>query len=82
MIFFVGIVFNPFFFPSHVSYIEFLLKIYWDEIIIKKCNWILMENSNYSPYVHFKSPLLYDWCKFIKFHLSINISIQVGNFNP
>ncbi len=27
----------------------------------------------YSPYVHFKSPLLYDWCIFIEFYPSINI---------
>ncbi len=41
-----------------------------------------MQNPCYSPYVHFKSPLLYDWCIFIEFHPLINIFIQVGNFNP
>jgi hypothetical protein len=48
----------------------------------KKCIWMLMLNPYYNPYVHFKSPLLYDWCMFIEFHPSINIFIQVGNFNP
>jgi hypothetical protein len=43
---------------------------------------MLMQNPDYSPYVHFKSPLLYDWCMFIEFHPSINIFIQVGNHNP
>jgi hypothetical protein len=38
-----------------------------------------MQNPNYNPYVHFKSPLFYDWCKFIEFHPFINILIQVGN---
>jgi hypothetical protein len=37
---------------------------------------------SYNPYVHFKSPLLYDWCIFIEFHALINIIIQVGNLNP
>jgi hypothetical protein len=41
-----------------------------------------MQNLNYSPYVHFKSSLLYDWCMFIQFHPLINIFIQVENFNP
>jgi hypothetical protein len=40
-----------------------------------------MQNPYYSPYVHFKSPLLYDWCMFIEFHLSISIFIQVENLN-
>ncbi len=43
---------------------------------------MLMQNLDYSPYVHFKSPLLYDWCMFVEFHPSINIFIPVGNFNP
>jgi hypothetical protein len=38
-----------------------------------------MKNPNYSPYVHFKSPLLYGWCMFIEFHPLINIFIQVNN---
>jgi len=54
-------------------------KKYWDEIITKKCIWMLMQNQKYSPNVHFKSPLLYDWCMFIEFHPSINIFIQVEN---
>jgi hypothetical protein len=41
-----------------------------------------MWNPYYSPYVHFKSPLLYDWYMFIEFHPSIYIFIQVGNLNP
>jgi hypothetical protein len=36
-----------------------------------------MQNPHYSPYVHFKSPSLYDWCMFIDFHLQKNILIQV-----
>ncbi len=28
---------------------------------------MLMQNPNYSPYVHLKSSLLYDWCMFIEF---------------
>ncbi len=43
---------------------------------------MLMQNSNYNPYVHFKSSLLYDWSMFIEFHPSINILIQVGSLNP
>jgi hypothetical protein len=27
-----------------------------------------MQNLHYNPYVHFKSPLLYDWCMFIEFN--------------
>jgi hypothetical protein len=42
---------------------------------------MLMYNPKYSPYVHFKNPLLYDWCMLIEFHLSINILIQVDNLN-
>ncbi len=41
-----------------------------------------MQNPDYSPYVHFKSPLLYDWRMFIEFHPLTNILIQVGDFNP
>jgi hypothetical protein len=41
-----------------------------------------MKNPDYNPYLHFKSPLLYDCCMFIEFHLSINILIQVSKFNP
>jgi hypothetical protein len=37
---------------------------------------MLMQNLDYSPYVHFKSPLQNDWCMFIKFHLTINIFIK------
>jgi hypothetical protein len=48
----------------------------------KKCIWLLMQNLDYSSYVHLKSPLLYDWCMFIEFHPSINILIQARNFNP
>jgi hypothetical protein len=40
-----------------------------------------MQNLDYSPYVHFKSPLPYDWCMFIEFHPLINIFIQVNNLN-
>jgi hypothetical protein len=43
---------------------------------------MLMYNINHSPFAHFKSSLLYDWRMFIEFHLSINILIQIGNFNP
>jgi hypothetical protein len=43
---------------------------------------MLMQNLDYSPYVHLKSPLQNDWCMFIEFHLAINILIQVGIFNP
>jgi hypothetical protein len=43
---------------------------------------MLMQNLDYSPYVHFKSPLQNDWCMFIEFHLAINILIQVGDLNP
>jgi hypothetical protein len=28
---------------------------------------MIMQNLDYSPYVHFKNPLLYDWCMFIEF---------------
>jgi hypothetical protein len=48
----------------------------------KKCIWMLMQVLNYNPYVHFKSPLLHDWCMFIEFFPLINILIQVGNINP
>jgi hypothetical protein len=41
-----------------------------------------MQNLDYSPYVHFKSSLLYDWCMFIEFHFLLNIFIQIGNLNP
>jgi hypothetical protein len=41
-----------------------------------------MQNLDYSPYVHFKSWLLYGWCMFIEFFPLINIFIQVGNFTP
>jgi hypothetical protein len=27
-----------------------------------------MQNLNYNPYVHFKSPLLYYWCMFIEIY--------------
>jgi hypothetical protein len=40
---------------------------------------MLIQNIDYSPYVHFKSLLLYDWCMFIEFHFSKNILIQVEN---
>jgi hypothetical protein len=40
-----------------------------------------MQNLNYNPYVHFKSPLQNDWRMFIEFRLSIDILIQIGNFN-
>ncbi len=42
---------------------------------------MLMQNRKHNPYVDFKSPLLYDWCMFIEFHPSLNIFIQVDNFN-
>ncbi len=32
-----------------------------------------MKNLDYNLYVHFKSPLLYDWCMFIKFHPLIKL---------
>jgi len=32
-----------------------------------------MQNPDYSPYVHFKCPLLYHWCVFIEFHPLIYI---------
>jgi hypothetical protein len=37
-----------------------------------------MQNLYYSPYVHFKSPLLYDWYMFIEFHILINVLIQLA----
>jgi len=40
-----------------------------------------MQNLDHSPYVHFKSPLLYDLCMFIELQPSINIFIQVGTLN-
>jgi len=42
---------------------------------------MLMQNLDYNPYVDFKSSLQNDWCMF-EFHPSINIFIQIGNFNP
>jgi hypothetical protein len=78
--FFVVNFLNSYLFFHHVSYIESLLKIYWDEN--KKCIWMLIQNANYSPHVHFKSPLLYDWCMFIEFCSLINILFQVSNLNP
>jgi hypothetical protein len=39
---------------------------------------MLLQNLKHSPYDHFKSSLLFDWCMFIEFHPSINILIQVG----
>jgi hypothetical protein len=42
---------------------------------------MLMENLKHSTYAYFESPLLYDWCMFIEFHLSIKILIQVENLN-
>jgi hypothetical protein len=41
-----------------------------------------MQNLDYNLYVHFKKPLLYDWCMFIKVHPSKNIITQVENLNP
>jgi hypothetical protein len=41
-----------------------------------------MENSDYSPYVQFENPLLYDWCMFTKFFPLINIFIQISSLNP
>jgi hypothetical protein len=43
---------------------------------------MLMHNLDYSPYVHFKSPLLYGWCMFIEFRPLINILIQDRNLHP
>jgi len=43
---------------------------------------MLMHNFDYIPNVHFKSPLLHDYCMFIEFHHLVIILIQVGNFNP
>jgi hypothetical protein len=48
----------------------------------QKMIWILMQNLDYNPYVHFKSPLLYDLRMFIEFHTLIHILNQVGNLNP
>jgi hypothetical protein len=59
---FVVIFFNPFFFPIMYR----ILSPY-------KKYWMLVQNPNYSLYVHFESPLLYDWCMFIEFHHLINI---------
>jgi hypothetical protein len=42
---------------------------------------MLMQNRKHNQYANFKSSLLYDWCMFIEFHPSINILIQVENFN-
>ncbi len=56
-------------------------KKYWGELQPKMDLNVNVELS-YNPYVHFKSPLLYDWCMFIEFHPLINIIVQVGNFNP
>jgi hypothetical protein len=47
-----------------------------------KCIWMLMQNLDYSPNVHFKSTLLNDYCMFIEFHHLVNFLIQVGNFHP
>jgi hypothetical protein len=78
---FIVVFFNPYIVFHHVSYIKSLYKILrWNHN--KKCIWMLMQNPNYSPYVHFKSQLPYDWCMFTKFHPLINILIQVDNFNP
>jgi hypothetical protein len=41
-----------------------------------------MQNLNFNPYVHFKSPLLYDLCMFIEFRPLISILIQISNLNP
>jgi hypothetical protein len=43
---------------------------------------MLIYNLDYKPYVHFKSPLLYDWCMFIEIHPLIDILIQIGYVNP
>jgi len=75
------IFFQSIFFFHHVSYIEFEYKILKCNHN-KKCIWMIMQSPDYNPYIHFLSPLLYDWCMFIKFHLLINIFIQVGNLNP
>ncbi len=76
---FVVIFFNPFFFPSCIIYWIFIKNI--DMKSLKKWIWILMQNPNYSPYVHFRSSLLYDWYMFIEFHPLINVFIQVDNLN-
>ncbi len=34
--------------------------------------WMLCKTQIYSPCVHFKSSLIYDWCVFIKFYLLKN----------
>jgi hypothetical protein len=41
-----------------------------------------MQNLDYDPYIHFNSPLLYDWCMFIEFYPLINNFIQINNCNP
>jgi hypothetical protein len=41
-----------------------------------------MQNLDCIPYVHFKNPLLYDWCMFIEFRSLIYILMQVSNLNP
>jgi hypothetical protein len=55
---FVVIFFNSFFFSMY-----HILSPY-KKILVrnhnKKCIWKLMQNLYYDPYVHFKSPLLYD----------------------
>jgi hypothetical protein len=78
---FVVIFFNPYFF-SIIYHILNPYKKYQKEIIIKKYIWTLMQNPDYSPYVHFKCPLLYHWCVFIEFHPLIYTLIQAGNLNP
>jgi hypothetical protein len=39
---------------------------------------MLIQNLDYNPYVHFKSPLLYGWCMFIEFHSLINILFKLA----
>ncbi len=48
---------------------------------VGKDSYRLMQNLDYSPNVHFKSPLLHDYYMFIEFHHLVNILIHVGNLN-
>jgi hypothetical protein len=73
--------FNPFFFLIMYHILNPYKKILkWNHD--QKCIWILMQNPYYTPYIHFKSSLPYDWCMFIEFHPSIYILIQFGNHYP
>ncbi len=74
--FFLIIFFNPFFPIVYHKLNPYKKVLRWNHN--KKCIWMLMQNPNNSPCVHFQSPLLYDWCIFIEFHPLINILIKLA----